>query len=235
MKYANFNGIKTHAKDAKSGAIGSDLWFEAYKVVACVGKYRQYWKYDGEKPILPNGYEPETEWHANWKMGIIDDACEVICGDNREHRADIKTDKYVIEIQKSPIDGWAVMERNEFYSNLTGARLIWIVNAEKPWKDKHITMERVPNEEDGRFFIKWKYKWKWVNDMSITTKTHLYLDVNPKMDKMLMMWDHKDWKTGKFITYCKWIMKESFFRNFLLPVAKDDFINDPKKILGLFH
>ena len=90
MKYAKYNGQKTQAYTVKSGDIGTDLWYEDYEVVACVGKYRQYWKYTNDKPILPNGYEPESEWHAAWKKAIKDDFCEVVCGENREHRADIK-------------------------------------------------------------------------------------------------------------------------------------------------
>lgn len=234
MRYAIFNGVKTHAKEVQSGDIGTDLWFTSYQVIACVGKYRQYWKYMGEKPQLPNGYEPETEWHAAWKMGINDHACEVICGNNREHRADIKTDKNVIEIQKSPIDGFAVVERNEFYFNLTGSRLVWIVNIEKPWREKRISTELAENEKDGRFLIRWKQKWKWVNEMSITNETFLYLDFNPRSDRMIYMWDYKDKKTGKILTYGKWVKKEWFFRNYLISVAKAEFVHDTTKFLNCF-
>lgn len=233
MKYANFNGLKTHAKDVRSGDIGNDLWFDNYQVVACVGKYRQYWKYLGEKPNLPNGYEPETEWHAAWKLGIIDDACEVICGENREHRADIKTEKYVIEIQKSPIDGWAVVERNNFYTNLTGARLIWIVNIEKPWKEKRINTFKDASCKNGKFIIDWKYKWKWVHEMSITNSTHLYLDFNPRSNKLIKMWNHKD-ATGKLITYGIWITKVGFFQDYLYSVLKKEFSTDLEKLLECF-
>ena len=234
MKYANFNGVRTHAKNVQSGTIGTDLWFNTYQVVAYVGKYRQYWKYLGEKPQLPNGYEPETEWHSAWKSAIKDEACEVICGDNREHRADIKTDKYVIEIQRSPIDGWAVVERNNFYSNLTGARLIWIVNVEKPWKEKRISILKDLTSKDGRLIIEWKHKWKWVHEMAVTTATYLFLDFNPRNDKMIMMWDRKDVKTGKYVSYGKWVHKKVFFQNYLMPVAKEDFVTDIEKFLKCF-
>jgi len=149
MKYALFNGEKTHAKNVESGTIGNDIWFPDYKVKACVGKYRQYWKYIDSSPQLPKGYEPESEWHAMWKKPILDSHCDVICGDNREHRADIKTNEYVIEIQKSPMDGFEVIERNKFYKNLSGNRLVWIVNIEKPWK--RINTELVKGEKDLKF------------------------------------------------------------------------------------
>jgi len=177
MKYAKFNNEKTHAKNVKSGDIGYDLWFEDYQVIACVGKYRQYWKYMGEKPQLPSGYEPETEWYAAWKYVIKDEYCEVICGENREHRADIKANEYVIEIQRSPIDGYAVIERNNFYKELTNNRVIWVVNVEEAWKGKRLKTDKlIKNKYGTSFSIIWSYAWKWVQEISITTDTELYLD-----------------------------------------------------------
>lgn len=226
MKYALFNGRKTHASQAKSGDIGNDLWYPSYEVVACVGKYRQYWKYTGEKPELPNGYEPETEWHAAWKMAIKDEHTEVICGENREHRADIKTAEHVIEIQKSPIDGRAVIERNQFYNNLTGARIIWIVNVEKPWKEKRISTEKLSNTKG--FIIKWKYHWRWVEEISLPNDTHLFLDFKPSSDKLIKMWSYK----GQF--YGLWIPKIEFFRTYLSSVAKQSYLNCETQFQDIF-
>ncbi len=227
MKYALFNNKKTKAKDVVSGAIGKDLWFRDYDVIACVGKYRQYWKYIGEMPELPNGYEPETDWHSAWKGALIDEACEVICGANREHRADIKTNEFVIEIQKCKIDGWAVVERNKFYKELTGQRLIWIVNVEDAWKNKRISTSLDSSAKDGRFIIKWKYFWKWVEEMAITNDTFLYLDFNPLNDKLIYTWIHAN------KTYGKWIYKVDFFNKYLKEVAKPDF-KENEKFMDLF-
>lgn len=228
MKYALYNGKKTHARDVTSGALGSDLWYTDFEVIACVGKYRQYWKYTGEKPKLPNGYEPESEWHSSWKHAIKDEFCEVICGENNEHRADIKTDKNVIEIQKSPIDGWAVVERNKFYENLTNSRLIWIVNIEKPWKEKRITTLLDEKNKDGRFIINWSRNWQWVREIGVTKKTSLFLDFNTKNDKLIYTWIYK----GEI--YGKWVKKIDFFKNNLTNVLKDEYINDEDKILSIF-
>jgi hypothetical protein len=228
MKFAKFNGQKTHASQVVSGDLGNDLWFTEYEVIACVGKYRQYWKYTGDKPKLPNGYETETEWHAAWKKAIIDEACEVVCGENKEHRADIKTEQFVIEIQKSPIDGWAVVERNNFYKNLTGARVVWLVNIEKPWKEKRIATELVKTEKDGRFIIDWKYKWKWVEEISVTNDTLLFLDFNPQKDKLIYMWTYQN------KTYGKWVSKANFFDKYLVSVAKETFANGQENFLDIF-
>lgn len=129
MKYALVNGKKTNIKDVDRGTIGNDCWFQDYQVKACKGHYMQYWKYDGEKPNFPIGYENETDWHEAGKIVVKDEYREVVCGENREHRADIYTKKNVIEIQYSSISFDAVRGRVNFYKELTGNRVVWIVNA----------------------------------------------------------------------------------------------------------
>lgn len=227
MKYANVNGIKTHAKHVASGTIARDLWFTSYEVVAYVGLYRQYWKYLSDKPQLPPGYEDETEWHASWKKALRDDACEVICGENNEHRADIRTNRYVIEIQKSSIDGRDVLERNAFYKRLMEKRLIWIVNVVKPWRDKRIVTTLSPDHKDGTFVIKWSYAWKWTLEISDTTDTLLYLDFNPHGNKLIYMWTH-DKKL-----YGKWVPKMKFFNSFLREVALEEYL-EGERFLSVF-
>ncbi len=155
MKYAIYKGVKTHAKDVNSGDIGHDIWFTNYQVKACVGKYRQYWKYIGDTPKLPKGYEAETEWHALYKQPISDDFCDVVCGDKREHRADIKGVNNVIEIQRKSIDGFVLEERTGFYKKLTNSRVIWVVDIQDPWKNGRIKTTPV---DKYKFIITWK-KW----------------------------------------------------------------------------
>lgn len=234
MKFAKFNGIKTHARQVVSGSLGRDLWFNDKEVVACIGKYRQYWKYTDSQFKLPRGYEHETEWHSAWKYAVIDEACEVICGKNREHRADIKTDKFIVEIQKSPIDGRNVIERNNFYKDLTGARVVWVVNIEEPWMGKRISTNLIKTEKDGRFTIDWKYKWKWVKEISDTTDTLLFLDFNAKSDKLIYMWSFKDKISGSYKTFGKWVTKKSFFDIYLSSVAKEKFKNGEEDFLDVF-
>jgi hypothetical protein len=229
MKYATFKGIKTHAKQAVSGDIGNDIWFKEYEVTACVGKYRQYWKYVDEKPILPPGYEPETEWHAAWKSLVQDEYSEVVCGDNREHRADIKTDKHVIEIQKSRIDGRDVIARNKFYQKLTGTRVVWIVNIEKPWKEKKLKTELVKGQEDQRFTIEWLDKWSWIEEIAGPNDTFLFLDFNPKSDKFIYMWKNKNNRYGK------WASKKLFFKTYLSNIAKEEFVNGKEDFMNVFN
>jgi hypothetical protein len=67
-------------------------------------------------------YEPESEWHRNWKSLFPDDWQEVTMGN---HRADIKTPRGVIEFQASSISSTEVQEREEFYG-----KMIWVVKAD---------------------------------------------------------------------------------------------------------
>lgn len=68
-------------------------------------------------------YEPESEWHRNWKGLFPEENQEVVIG---KHRADLKIKDLVIELQNSPINVDTVIDKELFYKNM-----IWIVNAEK--------------------------------------------------------------------------------------------------------
>ena len=111
MQFAKLNGKRIRAKNANSGDIGECPW-TGKPVKAKVGELRQYWTYIGDKPVLPEGYENETQWHFNWKSLVNDENCEVVYGENNEHRADIVGNNgEIIEIQLSPIDIRIVRER----------------------------------------------------------------------------------------------------------------------------
>lgn len=215
MRYALINGKKVHIKDAQKGTIGKDCWLKEYDVKACKGAYLQYWKYVDEKPILPSGYENETEWHIAWKSLVKDEYCEVICGSNNEHRADIKTPKYVIELQFSHISLSDAKARTQFYKNLTGNRVIWVVNCYGPSMKRHFN---VSDKIEGTDYCKldWKYPIKWVVDLSELTGTNVYLDISIKGDKMLQIWKH-----GEEL-FCRWKDKQSFYKNYLNSVSNKD-------------
>jgi len=211
MKYALVDGKKTHIKDVKRGERGLDIWHKSFRVKACKGHYMQYWKYEDDKPTLPSGYENETEWHAAWKACVKDECCEVVCGSNSEHRADIKTDEYVIEIQNSSIPYEAVKERTKFYSEITSRRIIWIVNAYKAWRNKHITLEKSPNSK--MLVVTWKYPKKWAKDICNSTDTHVYLDISPKANNLIRIWKHQD------ALYDVWEKKKDFYDKYLKSVS----------------
>ncbi len=215
MRYALVNGIKTHINNVPKGTIAFDCWFKNYRVKACKGYYMQYWKYIDERPMLPDGYENETEWHECWKKTVRDEFCEVVCGDNNEHRADILTDKEAIEIQYSPISYEAARDRTLFYNKLKGRRTIWIVNVYKSCRDRRIETKKINNET----IVEWKYEKKWVVDISHLKSSDVYLDLSPKSDKLLKIWKHNE------VLYGKWIKKNDFYNKHMKEYSgkNDDF------------
>lgn len=213
MIYSYVDGKKKHIREVERGTKGVDCWYKQYETIACKGHFMQYWKYVDERPILPEGYENETEWHALWKSTVKKEYCEVICGDNRQHRADIKTDEVVIEIQKSSISYEAAKQRVDFYNNITNHRVIWIVNVFYPVKQGNIKIEK----NDGKFVANWKYEKKWVRELLKfnSQKVSVYLDMTPKKDTMLKIWVHDN------KIYGKWYRKSDFYDEYLKKYSND--------------
>lgn len=71
-------------------------------------------------------YEPETEWHRNWKIVFGKENSEIVIRQNGiKHIADILTsNNVVIELQNSPIRKADIRKRESFY----GERMLWILN-----------------------------------------------------------------------------------------------------------
>lgn len=222
MVIAYFNGKRTRAEDAGSGAEGICPWSKL-KVIAKVGEIRQYWAYVGGQPKFPEGYENETEWHYNWKFPIKDEYCEVVCGSKNEHRADIiGSNNIVIEIQKSPIDIRIVRERIAFYKALSNKRVIWIVEASDYWRER---LKIQKNTKDKNYDIEWSYPRQWVVEIAKTTSTNLFLDFNESSELLFQMWVYQNRLKGQFI------LKENFFKKYLVENSKEEFKQD----FGLFN
>ena len=226
MVIALVNGKRLRAEQAGSGTIGICPW-SRLPVKAKVGEIRQYWAYVGEKPVRPEGYENETEWHFNWKYPILDEYCEVICGQENEHRADvIGNNDTVIEIQNSIIDIRIVRARTEFYKAHSNRRVIWLVNATKYWQTR---LKVQFDKRIGKNYpIEWDHKRTWVMEIAKTTDTNLFLDFNTGSDKLLHVWVHQKKLMGTFLS------KNEFFKRYYLENAKDEFKNDPNKLLELW-
>ncbi|QSQ37829.1 hypothetical protein [Xanthomonas translucens] len=210
---AQFNGVRSRAEQAGSGARGLCPW-TSLPVKACVGAIRQYWAYDGGAPQLERGYEPETDWHLSWKELVTDSACEVVFGANKEHRADILgADNTVIEIQHSPIDIRDVRERVEFYRSHTGRRVVWIVDIRDFW----LTRFNLVRQKDGGFKVNWKPIRKWLWELAATTETMLYLEFKHKNDKLLHVWVYK----GDM--YARYVSKSNIFMQYLHDVSRSEY------------
>lgn len=204
MQFADYKNIRLRAKNATSGDIGKCPW-SGYPVKAAVGEIRQYWSYIGEKPALPEGYENESIWHHNWKSLVQDNNCEVIIGENNEHRADIVgNNNTVIEIQKSPIDIRIVRERINFYQTYSNERMVWVVDATKYFKK---TFDIV---KDGKFFKAiWKNKRQWTYLIAQNPDCNLFLDINHNKNNLLKTWVRQ----GEI--YCMFYNKTRFYNEYL--------------------
>lgn len=124
MLYALLNNIKTEAFP-KSKAECPLCRREVYSRCGDVNEW--HWAHSNEKSC-DNWFEPETEWHKNWKKPFGKELTEVIIIKNgKKHIADIQTkDKIVIELQNSSISKSIIAKRENFY----GESMIWIINGE---------------------------------------------------------------------------------------------------------
>lgn len=229
MKFGMVNGRKTHAKDVLSGTIGKDIWFTSYDVKACVGRYLQYWVYVNEKPVLPKGYEPESEWHANWKELVLEDYTEVVCGEKKEHRADILTETHVIEIQKSRIDIRDAEERVRFYRALKPeSRVIWIIDVRTAWSEDRLKKGEYIKDKKNQFKLIWAkpFRHQWIVDLARDLDTHVFLEFNDKNQYLI-----KCWVNNKGELSGSWKKKTDFFVEFLQKYSSLE-PDDIGKILG---
>ena len=58
-------------------------------------------------------------WHLAWQDCFPTECQEVWMGDNNEHRADVKGEHQILEVQKSPISATEIAERESFYGNMS--------------------------------------------------------------------------------------------------------------------
>jgi len=214
MLIALHNGQRKRAEFAGSGARGKCPW-TGLETKAHVGEIRQYWAYVGGAPQFVNGYEPESEWHISWKWPIQDAFCEVIFGDNNEHRADILgSDNTVIEIQHSKIDIRHSRERSRFYKEQTDRRVVWVVDIQEFWQKRFFLSEKPDSK--GYYKVTWKPRRSWLLELAITLDTNLYLEFNQRSDKLLHAWVYEGEMYARFVT------KENFFLRYLDAVARPE-------------
>lgn len=134
MQYALVNDSKTTALPKTRGV----CVFCSDQVQSKCGKIKiWHWSHKAERNC-DEWFEPETEWHRNWKLNFEKENTEVIIkkGEKR-HIADVYTKQgIVIELQNSPIDVETIKAREIFY----GERMLWIINGHK-FKDRFKTFQ----------------------------------------------------------------------------------------------
>jgi hypothetical protein len=119
-----------------------------------------HWAHKANKDCDP-WWEPEGEWHRNWKALVQPEATEVVIRrDGIQHRADIVGDrKRVIELQHSSISPQDIQDREAFYEKMT-----WVF-------DVSDSLERL--ELESRQSIRWLQAPSFLT----IVKHKLFLDV----------------------------------------------------------
>lgn len=128
MLFAMVNGEKCEAIPKSIG----ECPLCQQKVFSKCGEIKiWHWTHYKDK-ICDSWYEPETEWHKNWKLIFGKNNCEIIISKNGiRHIADVLTqENVVIELQNSSIQKPIIRRRENFY----GERMIWVING-KLFKD----------------------------------------------------------------------------------------------------
>lgn len=137
MKYALVNDEKIEAtprQQAKCLCWGND-------VISKCGELKLWHWAHAKNQICDDWYEPETEWHRDWKFLFGKEHSEVIIKkEGKKHIADVLTwGGVVIELQNSPISTSTIREREEFY----GEKMIWVINSE-PFSENIFVSKSAP-------------------------------------------------------------------------------------------
>lgn len=106
-------------------------------------------------------WEPETEWHRRWKERFPEVYQEVTVG---PHRADVKTDRLVIELQHSPISPEVIRAREEFYGEM-----IWIFDMQD---QVSITLDQRPGPGSSGGWLFWSPERRSI----LTCRKPVFLD-----------------------------------------------------------
>lgn len=228
MLYADDqNGNKIEATPDSSGfcpACVSEL------VPKCGQIKIHHWAHKGRRDC-DDWYEPETEWHAEWKRQFGKENCEVVMP---PHRADIVGKSgVVIELQHSPISPEEIREREDFYKNM-----VWIVNAHpfqgnlyfysNPFLQRNGGQPIWNKPKDGElrvepYFLAWKRLQKrWASHVGASRPT--FLDLS---QATVVVWNQlpvKAQQTNRFqaTPHHTKIIQKSLFR--LLNVYSDGVI-----------
>ncbi len=119
MLYAYLNGEKIVATRKQRRASCGICEGE---VIAKCGEHAA-WHWAHKTKDCDPWSEPETAWHKKWKELFLPDWREVRIG---SHRCDIRTPRYVIELQHSYLPSSEVSVREEYYG-----KMLWIFDMRK--------------------------------------------------------------------------------------------------------
>ena len=101
-----------------------------------------------------------------------------------------------------------------------------MVNATEYWNTRLKVI--FDKREKDIYPIEWNPRGSWVIEIAKTPNSNLFLDYNVKSNTLLQMRVHQRQLKGKFI------YKTNFFERYYLENAKDEYKNNPNKILDIW-
>lgn len=119
MQYAQVNGTR---EEATKGAKGICPGCGRPVLAKCGEILVHHWAHQARE-ACEFEKEPMTKWHLDWQREFPEHMREVVQG---PHRADVRTDHWVIEFQHSSISHEKVKARNEHWSK--DREVIWVLN-----------------------------------------------------------------------------------------------------------
>jgi competence CoiA-like predicted nuclease len=134
-------------------------------------------------------YEPESQWHLDWKSKFPAHFQEVVVGC---HRADIKTSRLVVELQASCISPEEIYEREHFYS-----AMLWLLKGEDFAKN----MSLRPKERYTTF------RWKWPRRSWWNASKPIIVDFLPRG----LFWLRKVYPNVPCGGWGTWLTEQAFF------------------------
>ena len=130
MRFALIEGNSHEAAPGLSGACRAC----GDPMIAKCGQHRVWhWAHKGTR-TCDTWWEPETQWHRDWKDHFPKDWQECIhtAPDGEKHIADVKTDSGVtVEFQHSFLPEAERLARERFY-----AKMIWVVDGQRRKRDR---------------------------------------------------------------------------------------------------
>ena len=134
-----------------------------------------YWSHKKDECDSWAKQDPETQWHVDWKNLFPTDQQEVPLG---EHRADVKTERMVVEFQNSSIRVEDIWNREQFYGNL-----VWIFNCQEAFSNERISL-----------FSLSEYGNSWDRGIPWSPKGYLSRSVefyDPMQRLRVVVWSHR--------------------------------------------
>lgn len=109
-------------------------------------------------------WEPESDWHSEWKGMFPESFQEVVVGN---HRADVRgVTGFVLELQHSSIDPDTISIRELFYD-----RMAWLFDGREIYDNFSF---RHRTSDYGRKYV--SFRWKHPRRSWITCRKKLYID-----------------------------------------------------------